>query len=215
MKKKWKIALAVAVVLIAAIAVSAGIKYNQRGIVTVQTGKVARQDLASLVTASGEIKPRNYINLGANTMGPARITQILVVEGDRVKKGQVVARLESVQAEAEVAAQRAAVGSSEADSSANEASLRAGDQAIITAQASLERAKADLDRARIDFERTEKLWNEKLVARQEYDTRQSALAAAEAASEGSRVADRSGEGSPPADRGAIKCATTTGFPGPG
>ena len=180
MKKKWKIALAVAVVLIAAVAVTAGIKYNQRGIVTVQTGKVARQDLTSLVTASGEIKPRNYINLGANTMGPARITQILVVEGDRVKKGQVVARLESVQAEAEVAAQRAAVGSSEADSSANEASLRAGDQAIITAQAFLERAKADLDRARIDFQRTEKLWNEKLVARQEYDTRQSALAAAEA-----------------------------------
>ncbi|HYI94578.1 MAG TPA: efflux RND transporter periplasmic adaptor subunit [Bryobacteraceae bacterium] len=180
MKKKWKIALAVAFVLIAAVAVTAGIKYNQRGIVTVQTGKVARQDLTSLVTASGEIKPRNYINLGANTMGPARITQILVVEGDRVKKGEVVARLESVQAEAEVAAQRAAVGSSEADSSANEASLRAADQAIITAQASLERAKADLDRARIDFQRTEKLWNEKLVARQEYDTRQSALAAAEA-----------------------------------
>ena len=180
MKKKWKIALGVAVVLLGAAGVFAGIRYNQRGIVTVQSGKVVRQDLTSLVTASGEIKPRNYINLGANTQGPARIVEILVVEGDRVRKGQVVARLESVQAEAEVAAQRAAVSSVQADSAASEAGLRAADESIVTAQASLERARADLERVRIDFERTEKLYNEKLIARQEYDTRRSALQAQEA-----------------------------------
>ena len=84
MKKKWKIILAVVAVLVAAASVFAGIKYQQRGIVTVKTSKVVHQDLASVVTASGEIKPRNYINLGTNTMGPSRITQILVVEGDRV-----------------------------------------------------------------------------------------------------------------------------------
>jgi len=180
-KKKWKIALVIAGLLIASAAVFASIKYNQRGIVTVQTGKVARQDLAALVTASGEIKPRNYINLGANTMGAARITQILVVEGDHVKKGQVVAKFESVQAESEVVAQRAAVGTTQAESGASEAGLKAADGAIVTAEASLERAKADVDRARIEFERTEKLWNEKLIARQDYDTRRAALIAAEAA----------------------------------
>lgn len=181
MKKKWKIVLLVAALFIASIAVFAGIKYNQRGIVTVQTGKVVRQDLAAVVTASGEIKPRNYINLGANTTGPARITQILVVEGDHVRKGQVVAKFESIQAEAEVSAQRAAVGSGEAESSASEAAVTAADEAIKTAQASLARAKADLDRAQIDFQRTEKLWNEKLVARQEYDTQKSGVNSAQAA----------------------------------
>src|SRR4029079_1500833 len=149
---QWKILLAIAGLLIAAVGVFAGVKYSQRGVVTAQTGKAVRQDLAALVTASGEIKPRNYYNLGANTMGPARITEILVAEGDCVKHGQVVAKLESLQAAAEVAAQRAAVGSSEAESSASEASLRVADQAITTAQASLERAKADADRARIDFQ---------------------------------------------------------------
>src|SRR5262249_22525242 len=157
----------------------AGIKYNQRGIVTVQTGKVARQDLAALVTASGEIKPRNYINLGANTMGPARINELLVAEGDRVSKGQIVAKLESVQAAADVAAQRAAVGSSEAESSASEAGLRAADEAVTTAIATLERTKADAERAKIDFERTDQLWKERLIARQDYDTRRSALVAAD------------------------------------
>jgi len=179
-KKKWKLALAVLGLLIASAAVFAGIKYNQRSIVTVQTGKVARQDLAALVTASGEIKPRNYINLGANTMGPARINELLVAEGDRVQKGQVVAKLESVQAAADVAAQRAAVGSSEAESSASEAGLRAADETVTTAMATLERMKADAERASIDFQRTERLWNEKLIARQEYDTRKSALMSAEA-----------------------------------
>ena len=38
-----------------------------------------RQDLTSLVTASGEIKPKNYINIGANAMG--QITELLVHEG--------------------------------------------------------------------------------------------------------------------------------------
>jgi HlyD family secretion protein len=180
-KKKWKIALALLGLLVASAAVFAGIKYNQRGIVTVQTGKVARQDLAAIVTASGEIKPRNYINLGANTIGPARINELLVAEGDRVSKGQIVAKLESVQAAAEVAAQRAAVGSSEAESSASEAGLRAADEAVTTAIATLERMKADAERAKVDFERTEKLWKEHLIARQEYDTRRSAQIAADAA----------------------------------
>jgi HlyD family secretion protein len=180
-KKKWKITAAVAVVGLSTAAVFAGIKYNQRGIVTIQTGKAVRQDITSVVTASGEIKPRNYINLGANTMGPARITEISVVEGDKVKKREVVARLESVQAESDVAAQRAAVGSMLADSAAGEASVRAAEENIITSTATLARAKAELDRTKIDFERAQKLWEEKLIARQDYDTRQSAMAAQEAA----------------------------------
>lgn len=181
MKTKWKILLAVLVLVLAAVGVFAGIQYNQRGIVTVQTGKVVRQDLASIVTASGEVKPRNYINLGANTLGPARITQLVVIEGERVRKGQVVARLESVQAEADVAAQRAAVGSIQAESAASEASVNAADENIRTAQATVERSRAELERARIDFERSQKLFNEKLIARQEFDTRRIGLQSAEAA----------------------------------
>jgi HlyD family secretion protein len=180
-KTKWKVVLGITVVALAAGGVYAGMKYNQRGVVTVQTGKVVRQDLASVVTASGEIKPRNYINLGANTMGAARITQILIKEGDRVKKGQVVARLESVQAEADVAAQRAAVSTVQAESAASEAGVKAADESVQTAQATLDRSKADLERARIDFERTQKLLSEKLVAQQEFDTRRTALASAQAA----------------------------------
>ena len=50
--------------------------------------------------------PSGYINIGSNANGAARITDILVLEGARVRKGQLLAKLESVQPEAEVAAQR-------------------------------------------------------------------------------------------------------------
>ena len=140
MKRKWKLLIAILAALVIAGGVFGGIRYSQRGIVTVQTGKVVRQDLVALVTASGEIKPRNYINIGANTAGPARIVEIAVVEGQPVRKGQLLARLESVQPEAEVAAQRAALSSAEAESAAAEASLRAADENLLTAQAGVDRA---------------------------------------------------------------------------
>jgi HlyD family secretion protein len=157
-------------------------KYRQRGIVTVQTAKVFRQDLAAVVTASGEVKPKTYINVGNNAQ-IARITSIEVEEGKRVRKGQLLARLESVQPEADVAAQRAAVATSQADSAASEASLKAADDNIRVSQASVERAKTDLEKARINFDRTKRLWDAKLIAQQEYDQRAIEVRAAEAAVE--------------------------------
>jgi len=170
-KKKWMILLPIALVLGVGGAVFASIRYSQRGIVVVQTGRVVRQDLIAVVTASGEIKPRNYINIGCNTTSPARLTEILVTEGQRVRKGQLLAKLESVQPEAQVAAQRASLSSAEAESAAAEASLRAADENLRTAQASVERAQAEQERARLFFERAQKLYSEKLIARQEYDQR--------------------------------------------
>jgi HlyD family secretion protein len=147
----------------------------------VQTGKATRQDLTALVTASGEIKPRNYINIGTNAMSPSRITEILVVEGQQVRKGQLLARLESVQPEADVAAQRASISSTEAESTAAEASVTAYDESIKTLQASLERARAELEKAKINYDRTERLFQEKLIARQDFDQRKLEVTALEAA----------------------------------
>ena len=181
MRTKWKVILGLTSVLVAGGGGLGVYKYTQRGIVDIQTGKVSRQDLTSLVTSSGEIKPRNYINIGTNAISPSRITEILVVEGQQVKKGQLLAKLESVQPEAEVAAQRASLSSAEAESAASEASLKAAEENIATAQAGVARARAELERARINFSRTEKLWSEKLVARQEYDQRMVELEAQTAA----------------------------------
>jgi HlyD family secretion protein len=173
--KTWKIVVGVVVLAAVGGSIYASMKWNQKGVVTVQTGKAVRQDLTSVVTASGEIKPRNYINIGSNAQTAARITEIVVVEGARVRKGQLLARLESVQPEAEVAAQKATVSSTEAESGASEAALKAQDSNIRTLQANLDRVKTDLARAKADFERSKLLLEQGLVSRQDFDMRRASF----------------------------------------
>jgi HlyD family secretion protein len=178
-KRKWKILITLVALLIAAIGVYASTVYSKRGVVTVQTGQVVRQDLTSVVTASGEIKPKDYHNIGANAAGD--LTEILVKEGDRVRKGQLLARIEDIQPEADVNAQKATLSSAEANSSAAEAGLRAADENTATMQAALEKDRADLDRMKADFDRSQELYNEKLLAKQDFELKKFTYEAQKAA----------------------------------
>ncbi len=179
MKKKWKISLAVAGVLILSAAVFFGVKQSRADIVTVQTGNVARQDLSATVSASGEVKPRNYVNIGANVMG--RLVEIAVKEGDHVRKGQLLARLESVQADADVQGQKAALSSAQADVASAQATVKAADENLRTVQATIDRSRSDLEKAKLDFDRAEQLLSAKLIAKQEFDQKKAAYDSAQAA----------------------------------
>ncbi|HUI54003.1 MAG TPA: efflux RND transporter periplasmic adaptor subunit [Bryobacteraceae bacterium] len=179
MKTKWKVIITLAAVAIAVVGVYASTVYSKRGVVTVQTGAVVRQDLTSTVTASGEIKPKNYINIGANAMGD--ITELLVREGDRVHKGQLLAKIENTQPAADVESQKANLASAEADSSAQEAALKAADDNLATMRAAVVQAQADLARTKQDADRAEQLFNEKLGAKQDYDSKKALYEAQRAA----------------------------------
>jgi len=178
-KTKWKVIITLTAVVIAAVGVYASTAYSKRGVVTVQTGKVVRGDLASVVTASGEIKPKNYINIGANAGGI--ITSLPVKEGDHVRKGQLLARLEDVQPEADVKSSEAGVASAEADSGASEAGVKAADENLKTMQAAIEKDKADLARMKSDLDRAQSLYDEKLLAKQDFELRKFTYEAQQAA----------------------------------
>lgn len=157
----WKkIAIAVAGVLVIAVAAFITIRRMNRGIVTVQTGRAARQDLTSLVTASGEIKPLTYTNVMAEGMG--KITEVVVSEGDQVRRGDVLLRLENVQPEADVAAQRAGLDSAEA-------AVKSAQATRASAEADVAQRKADLEQARFNWDRGQQLFEAGLIARQDYD----------------------------------------------
>lgn len=179
MKRKWKIVIALGAVLVAGAGVYASTVYSKHGVVTVQTGRVVRQDLTSVVTASGEIKPKNYINIGANAVG--EITELLVKEGDRVRKGQLLAKIEDVQPEADVQAQKASLASAEADSNASEAAVKAADENINTMQAAIDKDRADLARMKAELDRAESLYKEQLMAKQDFDLKKFTYQAQEAA----------------------------------
>jgi HlyD family secretion protein len=173
LKKKWKVIILLGLLVLIAGAVFASIKISERGVVIVQTGPVTRMDLTSVVTASGEIKPRNYINIGA-AQGPAPITEILVKEGDRVKKGQVLARLANIQPSADLRAQEASLNAVLADSAASEAALKSAEDNIAVAQAQVDHDRADVAQKKIDLNRSKQLFDEKLIAPQDYEAKKAA-----------------------------------------
>ena len=161
------IGVGIAVLAIAGFAVH----QSRKGVVTVQTGKAQRLDLASIVSASGEIKPKTYVNIGANAFG--KITRLYVKEGDRVKKGQLLAQLENVQSSADVNATQAGLEAARTDAVA-------ADAALNTSAADLNRAQSDYERAQLDWTRAQGLFKDALIAKSEYDSQKAAFQTAQA-----------------------------------
>ena len=179
--KRWKKPLLLALGAVAVVGlVAGGIYWTRRGVVVVQTGKVARQDLSSIATASGEIKPpsQKYASVNANSFG--KIVELLVKEGDHVSKGQLLLRTESVQQDADVLGQEAALKTTQADTEGAEAAVQSASAALRTAQAELQQARANVERAGSDFARAERLLADRLIAAQIYDQRRNESEVAQA-----------------------------------
>jgi len=134
---------------------------SNQNVVTVQSGRVVREDLTSLVTASGEIRPKNYTNVLGEGIG--KITEIVVKEGDHVKRGDVLLHLENVQPGADVEAQIASI---DAAAAASKAASSNYDAAVAT----LAQRQSDLDKAKLDWQRGQELYRQQLISKQEYDS---------------------------------------------
>ena len=137
-----------AVVGIAVIGAVVGFSVNRenRKKTTVQTGKVEKKDLVQVVTASGEVRPKRYVNVGANVSG--RLVEINVLEGDRVRKGQVLAKVESER---------------------YEAIQRQSEAGVAAARADLQRTEADVDGAKLAYDRAKRMREDKLIADSAFD----------------------------------------------
>jgi HlyD family secretion protein len=169
--KPWKkIAIGAGVLVVLAIMVGFTVRQSGKNVATVQTGKAQREDLSSVVSASGEIKPKTYVNIGANAYG--KITHLYVKEGDHVRKGQLLAQLENVQSTADVSANQASVQAAETDAIA-------ADAALNTSGADLQRAQADYARNKLDWERAQNLYKDGLISKSDFDSRQNAWVTAD------------------------------------
>ena len=161
-----KILLIVLAVVVAAALVGFMVYKQQSGYTKVLTAKIARQDLATVVSGTGQIKPKTYVNLGATAMG--RVTHLYVKEGDMVKKGQTVASIENVQQESNVAGQQATIAAARTDIASYVAAEK-------TAEANVEHAKADLEQKRLDWERAQGLYEAGIMAKQDFDAKKAAF----------------------------------------
>jgi HlyD family secretion protein len=164
-----KVGIIAGVAIVPCAIVGVTVYQSSKNVVAVQSSRVIREDLASVVSASGEVNPKTYVNIGANAFG--KITHLYVKEGDHVKQGQLLAQIENVQPAADVTAMQASLQAATGDEAA-------ADAAYNTAVADLARAKADAEQKKLDYDRAQGLFNDKLISKQEYDARKAAWEAA-------------------------------------
>lgn len=160
-----KILLSCLAVLVAAGLVTFMVVKQRSGYTKVYTTKVVREDLTTIVSGTGQITPKTYVNLGATAMG--RVTHLYVKEGDKVTKGEVVATIENIQQRAAVNGQAATIDAAKTDIASYVAAEK-------TAQANVEHAEADLEQKKLDWKRAQALYKDGIMAKQDYDAKKAA-----------------------------------------
>jgi HlyD family secretion protein len=161
--KKILLIILAAVVLVGIVGLS--IVRAQSGYTKVLIGTVGHENLVSVVNATGQIRPKTYVNVGANAMG--RVTRFYVAEGDHVKKGQIVATIENVQQQANVDAQQATIASYKTDIASYVAAEK-------TQEANVEHAQADLEQKKLDYNRAKALVAAQVMSQQNFDAAKAA-----------------------------------------
>lgn len=142
----------------------------------VQVAKVEKRAvLESKVTANGEVRPIQFINLTAEVSG--RVTDVYVKEGDVVKKGKPLLRVDPTQLANATSVQEASMRAAQADAQNQAAVITAAENAINTSRAALNTSQADYDRAQveranaeIELKRATDLLESGISSRSNYDT---------------------------------------------
>jgi HlyD family secretion protein len=135
-----------------------------------ETATVRRGIIVATVSAAGSIEPISQATLTFRTAG--RLAQVRVKEGDLIRAGDLLARLDTADAELQIAQAQASLAASEGrlaqlKAAPNAADLAAAEASLAAAQASYERVKAgptadeivvvraDLDRAAIALQQAQ------------------------------------------------------------
>jgi len=146
-RKKPLIILGVLIVLV--VIVVANMQSRRERSVAVTVDKVKRQDLTAVISASGEVKPKKNVEISAQV--PGRIIKVGVVEGQEVRAGDFLLKLDSTQYEAN------------ADRDQN--FIRAANSELIQAEARLQRDKAA-------YGRQQKLFADELISKEQLEAAQ-------------------------------------------
>ncbi len=176
--RKKKIWMICGGVVLLGIIVFISIKATRKDEVPVQTAKAQRKDvLKSKVAASGEIRAKEFVDLQAEITGV--ITDLVVHEGDSVKKGDVLLRIDPLQTQADTNSTRAQFDAASSEARAQEfqilnaeAGLARDESALRSSRAELEQAQNNNVRAQTSFKRKQQLHEDGLISREEYEMAQ-------------------------------------------
>ncbi|HEY0462506.1 MAG TPA: efflux RND transporter periplasmic adaptor subunit [Pyrinomonadaceae bacterium] len=194
--RKGKIIIGASVAVLLLIIIVVSIFATRKDTPEVTIVKVEkRKELRSNVTASGEIRPIQFINLTSEVQG--RIEEIYVKEGDAVKKGTALVKLDPTQLESSADAQLASLQASQTDTQVSRSQVTAAQnqysqaqqgliasqasidtaiqqvstarQNVVAAQTEVDREQVGLNTAQRELKRTTELLESGVVSRSEYD----------------------------------------------
>jgi len=142
----------VVVLVVAAVLLFTGINWRRTG-TPVRAEKVVRQEIASVISTNGKIEPVNSFE--AHAPAPATVNKVLVAEGDYVKAGQLLVKLDDAEARAQAARALSQLRSAEAALSG----IKAGgtQEEVLTTRSDLIKAQAERDDAQRNLQAIQKL----------------------------------------------------------
>lgn len=166
----------IAAVVAGVIVFSGWMKLHGSGGVAVRAERVARQDIASVISTNGKIEPIQHFE--AHAPAPATVKRVLVKEGDHVRAGQLLVQLDDADARAQAAKALALLRSAEADLQG----VQSGGthEEVLTNRAELAKAQAEHTEARRNLEAVQRLQQSGGASPAEVQVAQQRLAKAEA-----------------------------------
>ena len=161
-KKIWIIIAIVAVVAI--IVVAAVIKGKGSDEIKIATEKVVKRTIIQTVSSNGKIQPEKDIKISPYISG--EVVELYVKEGNQVKKGDLLAKIDPE------------IYISQFDQS--EASVNTQKANLANSKARLAQLKAQYENARLTFDRQDKLFQQNVISKAEFDQAKSAFQVAQA-----------------------------------
>ncbi|HTE06713.1 MAG TPA: HlyD family efflux transporter periplasmic adaptor subunit, partial [Planctomycetota bacterium] len=185
MTKNRKRLLAILGLLAAAAVATGWLMSGRPEPTTVQTGPVERvATLDSVVTASGEIRAKEFVDLQTEIAGV--IVELPVKEGDRVKAGDVLLRIDPFQSKQDVASAQAQFDAAASDESSalvqismGESAAAGDEYAVAAAESDLIQAESNRDHLKAQLDRRQLLSEQRLISADEFEAAESALRVAE------------------------------------
>lgn len=133
-------------------------------VINVSTELVTKRTIIETVSANGKVQPEVEVKISPDVSG--EVTELYVKEGDEVKKGDLLAKINPDIYMSNLTRMVATLNTSKAN--------------MMNSQARLTQVEAQYINAKASFDRNEKLWKQQAISASEYDAAKAAFEVAKA-----------------------------------
>jgi HlyD family secretion protein len=174
---KKKIGIAVVIVIIGLVVAKKVGWIGSNDATKVSVESAAKRDIVETVSASGKVQPEKEIKITADVSG--EIVELYVKEGDVVKKGTLLCKINPEIYLSSLDRAQAAVNGSVAN--------------LSSSKSRLAQAESQFQKAELTYNRNKKLFDDKVISTQDFESIKSAFEVAKAEVDAARMAIASGE----------------------